>query len=96
MENTSNDLNPRNIGVMVDPPTPINPEKCYIGTKVIRAMPMYFETWQRQQNKWQEGQETLGDGYQVTYEDGYKSWSPKEVFERCYREITSQEKRFIY
>ena len=45
----------------------------------------------RSQNKWQEGQETAGDGYKVQYEDGYLSWSPKHVFERCYRELTPQE-----
>ena len=38
-----------------------------------------------------EGQETAGDGYKVQYEDGYLSWSPKHVFERCYRELTPQE-----
>ena len=37
------------------------------------------------------GQETLGDGYRVQYEDGYISWSPKEVFEPCYRELSVQE-----
>lgn len=26
-------------------------------------------------------------GYKVTYEDGYTSWSPKEVFEKAYRRI---------
>ncbi len=65
--------------------------KVYIGTKVIRAEPMSSEDWLRSQNKWQEGQETMGDGYKVQYEDGYFSWSPKHVFERCYRELTSQE-----
>lgn len=27
------------------------------------------------------------DGYKVVYEDGYTSWSPKDVFEKAYREI---------
>lgn len=35
------------------------------------------------------------DGYKVMYEDGYISWSPKEVFERCYREITEKEKGLV-
>ena len=26
------------------------------------------------------------DGYKVVYEDGYTSWSPKDVFEKAYRE----------
>ena len=25
------------------------------------------------------------DGYKVVYEDGYQSWSPKEVFEKAYK-----------
>ena len=28
------------------------------------------------------------EGYRVEYEDGYLSWSPKEVFEAAYRETT--------
>lgn len=65
--------------------------KCYIGTKVVRGIPMSHEVWLRSQNKWNENQETLGEGYLVEYEDGYKSWSPKSVFERCYREVTLKE-----
>ena len=43
----------------------------YIGTKIIHAEP----------------QEKGGaDGYAVVYEDGYKSWSPKDAFENAYRE----------
>ena len=34
-------------------------------------------------------------GYKVRYEDGYTSWSPKEVFERCYRIITNSEIKLI-
>jgi hypothetical protein len=28
------------------------------------------------------------EGYKVVYEDGYESWSPKETFEKAYREVT--------
>lgn len=75
-----------------DYPTQEQPKfgKVYIGTKVVRAEPMEHIDFLKSQNKW-EKQETLGDGYRVQYEDGYTSWSPKEVFERCYRELTSQE-----
>lgn len=52
---------------------------------------MSHEDWLRSQNKWKEGQENTGDGYKVQYKDGYTSWSPKKVFERSYRELTSQE-----
>jgi hypothetical protein len=62
--------------------------KTYIGTKMVNAEPI------------QAGQPVLAkdnktilsqhneDGYRVVYEDGYVSWSPKEVFEKAYREIT--------
>ena len=39
--------------------------------------------------------ETNKNGYIIEYEDGYKSWSPKDTFERCYREITENEKYLI-
>ena len=65
-----------------------NMEK-YIGTKVVKAEPMTMT----------EAQEVLGrelkpanleeDGYLVEYKDGYKSWSPKNVFEEAYREVGS-------
>lgn len=51
--------------------------KVFIGTKIIRAEPMSNEIWLHSHNKWNEGQETLGEGYKVLYEDGYYSWSPK-------------------
>ena len=74
----------------MDAPTQRPPKlgKVYIGTKVVRAEPMSNEDWLRSQNKWQEGQETAGDGYKVQYEDGYLSWSPKHVFERCHRGLS--------
>lgn len=62
--------------------------KKYIGTKVVKAEPMTMK----------EAQKVLGrkiatlkpvtieeDGYLVEYKDGYKSWSPKSVFEKAYR-----------
>lgn len=49
----------------------------YIGTKIVKAgMEM------------KDGR----DGYAVVYEDGYRSWSPKETFERAYRLVTDAEK----
>lgn len=30
-------------------------------------------------------QEYSGEGYLVRYEDGYQSWSPKEVFDKAYK-----------
>lgn len=65
--------------------------KPYIGAKVIRAKPMTQEEWLKSQGKYQENQESYGDGYEVTYPDNYKSWSPKKVFETAYREIELSE-----
>jgi len=45
----------------------------YIGQKLISAMP-----------EKKDGKE----GYVVIYSDGYKSWSPKDVFEKAYQPIT--------
>lgn len=60
--------------------------KKYIGTKEVSATP----AWQidgtiypkdgvvpRSMNR--------KDGYKVVYEDGYESWSPKDVFEKAYK-----------
>ena len=54
--------------------------KAYIGTKIVQAEPA-------------EGPD--GQGYKVVYEDGYESWSPKDVFERCYREVTEPEYHLV-
>lgn len=60
--------------------------KWYIGTKQVKAEPMTRT----------EAEELLGrnltskgeygeEGYLVEYEDGYKSWSPKEIFDKAYK-----------
>ena len=72
--------------------------KTYIGTKVINAKPMtrieynVFRGWVLPENE--KGSD---EGYLVEYTDGgkpnteaykgYVSWSPKDVFERSYKEI---------
>jgi len=35
------------------------------------------------------------DGYKVVYDDGYISWSPKEVFEKAYKEIWPVGVKFL-
>lgn len=50
--------------------------KNYIGAKIVKAEP---------QEK--DGQ----PGYKVKYPDGYVSWSPKDVFERAYRELGCED-----
>ncbi|WP_432718981.1 DUF2829 domain-containing protein [Pectinatus frisingensis] len=57
--------------------------KTYIGTKVIKAEPMRLMAAERVLNrKIKDGD---ADGYLVAYEDGYRSWSPRLVFEKAYR-----------
>ena len=60
--------------------------KKYIGTKQVSATPA-----------WRIGGKVYPkdgivprsmnreDGYKVVYEDGYESWSPKDVFEKAYK-----------
>ena len=55
--------------------------KKYIGTKIVKATPMSFEEASLAGYRTGKGAE---GGYEVTYEDGYKSWSPKTVFEEAY------------
>lgn len=63
--------------------------KKYLGVKIIEAEPMNlgdyneFRGW-----KIPENENPLRDGYKVVYPDGYVSWSPKEIFEEAYREIS--------
>lgn len=63
--------------------------KQYIGTKMILARPMTrgayneYRCWTIPANENPED-----EGYLVQYEDGYVSWSPKDVFEKAYRETT--------
>lgn len=54
--------------------------KAYIGTKIIHAEPLDLDG---------------KPGYRVVYPDGYRSWSPKVVFESAYREITQDEAALV-
>ena len=64
--------------------------KKYIGTKVVNATPawrvdgkVYLKDDAVPKSMNRE------DGYKVVYEGGYESWSPKDVFEKAYREVGS-------
>lgn len=64
--------------------------KKYIGTKQVNAEPMNLGEFIKQtgRNPYANSPEEHNDnedGYIVQYEDGYKSWSPKNVFEKAYR-----------
>lgn len=64
--------------------------KTYIGTKIIEAAPAI-----RMGSKVYDANELIPrstelveEGYKVRYQDGYESFSPKDVFERFYLELT--------
>lgn len=56
--------------------------KKYIGTKQIEAEPMVAGD---ASNLGFKTNGNGGEGYHVRYEDGYESWSPKDVFEKAYK-----------
>jgi hypothetical protein len=65
--------------------------KKYTGTKQVEAEPctlgkFYQETGKSPYGKDIENHLETEDGYKVKYEDGYISWSPKDVFEKAYKE----------
>jgi hypothetical protein len=61
--------------------------KKYIGVKMIEAEPMTdIEVEEKKGHPICIGREDK-KGYKVTYEDGYISWCPKDVFEKAYRRI---------
>lgn len=63
------------------------PMERYIGTKVIYARPMMAGMAQVKLGgtRGVSGKNENDEGYLVQYEDGYQSWSPKEVFDAAYR-----------
>lgn len=59
----------------------------YIGTKLILTKTMTRGEYNEHRGwKLPEGEKAGDEGYLVQYEDGYQSWSPKDVFEKAYRE----------
>ena len=56
----------------------------YIGVKIIKAEP---EAAKKDYQMHSKGE----PGYKVVYPDGYKSWSPKKVFEEAYRRVKDNE-----
>ena len=68
--------------------------KSYVGTKIINAAPMDSDTFGRLMDR--PGLEVNQKGYLVIYPDGYKSWSPKAVFEEAYRPVSDKEFEMLY
>ena len=67
----------------------------YIGVKIIKAEPLNLGDYNIKRG-WTipEDEDPAKEGYLVEYPDGYISWSPKEIFEAAYREISDAEKVF--
>jgi len=75
---------------MEDQNTNAVPMARYIGTKIIHAEPMTNAIWESINHKEDDTATTMStedvkEGYMVEYEDGYRSWSPKDAFEKAYR-----------
>ena len=66
-----------------------NEMKKYTGTKEVSAKPMSLGEFRAYSGRDPySNTEDPGDsymGYLVKYEDGYESWSPKNVFEKAYK-----------
>lgn len=62
--------------------------KKYIGIKFVEAEPM---TAGVAKEKGYRVENTTGEGYEVTYEDGYLSWCPKHVFDKANAEVKNEE-----
>jgi len=69
--------------------------KTYIGSKIIQAEPMDKDSFLHEKNGCAPANEENMHGYKVVYPDGYTSWSPKDVFENAYREVTEAEMKLI-
>lgn len=74
--------------------------KNYIGVKIVKAKPGTMAEAQAlksgcsvetQKRIFQKSGTKDQEGYIVKYPDGYISWSPKEVFEKAYRELDCKE-----
>ena len=55
--------------------------KKYIGIKEVLAKPMTAEV---AEVKGYKTNGNAGDGYEIEYKDGYKSWCPAKTFEKDY------------
>jgi hypothetical protein len=67
-------------------------EKLYVGCKLIRAYPLSELNYLRLEMGQNVSNRIDRPGYLVKYPDGYVSWSPKDVFENAYREVTISER----
>lgn len=70
--------------------------KSYIGTKIINAKPMTRGEYNQFRGWDLPSDEDANDpGYLVQYSDTYVSWSPQDVFDQAYREVSLQERELL-
>lgn len=63
----------------------------FIGVKMIEAVPITAR--EANDKGYRIGNHSFEeDGYEVTYNNGYKSWCPKSIFEHTYFEIKFDDK----
>lgn len=64
--------------------------KQYIGTKIVEAVPAIRKGGKvyEKDGPIPRSMEPEEDGYKVRYQDGYESWSPRDVFEKAYLPLT--------
>lgn len=60
----------------------------YIGIKFVDAEPMNANV---AKEKGYRVENNNGEGYEVTDEDGYKYWCPKNVFDKANNEVKNKE-----
>lgn len=65
-----------------------NTLEMHIGTKLVKAAPMSRGEYNNYRG-WQipPDEDPNDKGFLIVYEHGYESWSPKDVFEKSYREV---------
>lgn len=66
-----------------------------IGIKMVDLHPMTAKEAFDKGYGMKLNQDPNGDGYEVTYPDGYKSWSPKEVVDAAYFPIKDENGQMI-
>lgn len=68
----------------------------YVGTKILEAKPMNLGDYNKLRG-WTipENEDSEKQGYCIYYPDNYCSWSPKDIFEQCYRVIDTKELELI-
>lgn len=70
-------------------------ERYYIGVKLIKARPAYRINGNEivyDLNRARNPNDVIEEGYEVIYSDNYKSFSPKDVFEKAYYQILDPTK----